>query len=333
VQTWLLFLGCAAVILVAGTRLSRHADVLAEKTGLGRTWIGIVLLSTVTSLPELATGASSVLLHDLPDIAAGDVIGSCMVNILLLTFLDFGHRQPLSSRVHQGHVLSAGFGILLIGLATMALMAGPRAPAVGWIGLPSLLLLGLYLLAMRAVFVHERSRMAAIAAGRDGADALMYEELSKVRSMLRFGAYAIALIAAAAYLPALGDEIAAMTGLGHTFVGTLFIAISTSLPELVVSAAALRLGAADMAVGNLFGSNLFNIAVLGIDDLLYTRGPLFAAVSGTHALSAVAAMTMTAAAVLGLTYRARVKGFYASWDALGIAAIYLFAISALYMMR
>jgi cation:H+ antiporter len=329
--TWMLFLGCAAVILVAGTKLSRYADMLAEKTGLGRTWIGIVLLAAVTSLPELVTGASSVIVYDLPDIAAGDVIGSCMVNILLLAFLDIGHRQPLSSRVHQGHVLSAAFGILLIGLATMSLLAGGRAPAIGWVGLPSVLYLLVYVLAMRTVFVHERSRMAALVP--DASDRLLYEEFSKAASLLRFGGYAVALIAAAAYLPALGDEIAVMTGLGHTFVGTLFIAVSTSLPELVVSVAALRLGAADMAVGNLFGSNLFNIAVLGIDDLLYTRGPLLGAVSGAHALTAVAAMTMTAVAVLGLTYRSRAKGFYASWDALGIGAIYLFAVGAVYMMR
>ena len=84
--TWLPFILCAAVITYAGSRLTRYGDIIAEKTGLGRTWIGIVLLATVTSLPELFTGVSSVLFFDVPDIAAGNVVGACMLNMLTIAF-------------------------------------------------------------------------------------------------------------------------------------------------------------------------------------------------------------------------------------------------------
>jgi cation:H+ antiporter len=100
------------------------------------------------------------------------------------------------------------------------------------------------------------------------------------------------------------------------------VAASTSLPEVVVSMAAMRIGALDMAVANLFGSNMFNVAVLGIDDLLYTRGSLLAAVSPTHMVTASAAITMTGIAVIGLTFRAGRKRFRLSWDSLAMALVY-----------
>ena len=84
---WIQFAACAAVICYAGAKLSYYGDIIAEKTGLGRTWIGVVLMASVTSLPELITGVSSVALADVPDIAAGDVLGSCMFNILIIALL------------------------------------------------------------------------------------------------------------------------------------------------------------------------------------------------------------------------------------------------------
>jgi cation:H+ antiporter len=144
---------------------------------------------------------------------------------------------------------------------------------------------------------------------------------------------ALIVIAAAIYLPHLGEEITQITGLAQTFVGTLFIAISTSLPEVVVSFAAIKLGAIDMAFGNLFGSNLFNIAILAIDDIFYTKGALISNISETHVLSATAAIAMTAIAVIGLTYRSIRKLTLISWDALGILGVYVAATLILYRMN
>lgn len=70
------FMIIAAVIVVCGTQLSKYGDMIAEKTGLGRAWTGLIILASITSLPELITGVSSVAFADLPDIAAGDIMGS-----------------------------------------------------------------------------------------------------------------------------------------------------------------------------------------------------------------------------------------------------------------
>ena len=86
-----------------------------RKPGWGRTWIGLVLLATVTSLPELATSASAVTVAAVPDIAVGDVLGSCVFNLMLIGLIELFYRPgPILSRVDQGHILSAGYGVLRI---------------------------------------------------------------------------------------------------------------------------------------------------------------------------------------------------------------------------
>ena len=85
------------------------------------------------------------------------------------------------------------------------------------------------------------------------------------------------MILAALWLPFVGEDLAQVMGWHKTFVGTVFVALATTTPEMVVTIAALRLGALNMAIANLFGSNLFNLALSALDDLLYLHGPLLSA--------------------------------------------------------
>ena len=115
----------------------------------------------------------------------------------------------------------------------------------------------------------------------------------------------LVVIIAATFLPKIGEGIAETTGLGQTFVGNIFIAISTSFPEVVVSMSAVKIDAIDLAIGNLFGSNIFNIFILAIDDIFFTKGPLLSFVNPNHIISALSAIAMTTIAIVGLTYRDR----------------------------
>jgi cation:H+ antiporter len=200
----------------------------------------------------------------------------------------------------------------------MALVAGPRAPVIGWVGVHSLLFIVGYGFAIRTIFVFERGRTSQL----PPADEAVQPAMTLRRAVTRYLAAAGVLVVAASLLPGVAEQLAGLTGLEHSFVGTLFVAATTSLPEIVVSMAAMRIGALDMAVANMFGSNLFNVAIVGVDDLLYTRGSLLAAVSPTHTIASTAAITMTGIAVIGLTFRAARKRFRLSWDALAIAAVY-----------
>ncbi len=106
---WLKLLACLAIILFAGTKVARYGDAIAEKTGLGRVWVGLILLALVTAMPELVTGVSSVALVKLPDLALGTSLGSCLFNLTILAVLDVLHRRvPILSKVSKIHIISAG---------------------------------------------------------------------------------------------------------------------------------------------------------------------------------------------------------------------------------
>ena len=318
--------------MYSGTRLSKYGDILAEKSGLGRTWIGLVLMASVTSLPELVTGISSVTFAGVPEIAVGDVLGSCVFNLLILALLDALHKpMPISSSVHQGQVLSAGFGILLLMVVAVSYYLTPHIPPIGWIGLYSIINIILYFIAMRMVYFYEKRRVSEFI--NEMAEELQYQEISTKSAILNYLANAILVVIAASFLPGIGEKIAEMTGLGQTFVGSFLIALSTSLPEIVVSVAAIRIGAADMAIGNLFGSNLFNLLLLAIDDLLFFKGPILSHVSPSHIISVYFAVIMTTIAIIGLTYRPKKKRFILSWDAMAILLSYVLYTGLLYAFR
>ncbi|MCA9814050.1 MAG: sodium:calcium antiporter [Candidatus Obscuribacterales bacterium] len=323
------FFACALAIFLAGTQLSKYGDAIAEKTGMGRTWIGLVLLATVTSLPELITGTSSVVLHDLPDIAVGAILGSCMCNILIIALLDcMSGPKPVSHQVHEGHVLSAGFGQLMLGLACLDIVAEERLPTIGWIEPLSPLFILLYILAMKLIYQHEKKRVNEFMETIE----VQYRDVSLKKAVTMFTLNSLVVVAAGVFLPDIGDRISTITGLGDTFVGSVLIAISTSLPEIVVCISAAKIGAFDMAVGNLLGSNLFNLAILSLDDALYLKGPLLEVISPTHLVGALCGLIMTSIAIIGLSYRAEKKATFIAWDALGIAFIYVVGTMILYMM-
>jgi cation:H+ antiporter len=328
---WLQFMGVALVIVLAGVRLARYGDVLGEKSGLGRSWIGLVLIAATTSLPELFAGFGATALASLPDIAVGDVFGSCMINLLVLSFMDAIQPEPLSTRAHQGHALSIGFGLLLIGIAGFGLLGGDHLPTIGWIGPATPALIALYFVSLRLSFTHEQQRRAREL--REVAHELRYAEIPVRRAAIRYSGAAALVIGAALWLPSLGGELARQTGLGEAFVGSLFIAMTTSLPEIVVSIAAVRLGAIDLGVGNILGSNLFNLLILGLDDVFYRPGSLLAAADPIHGVSVLAVVLMNALFLIGLTYRVMTKRFAVAWDTGAMAVVYATAVLLAYLMK
>ena len=330
-SVWIQFAACLAFIGWGGFKLSRYGDVIAEKTGMGGTWIGLILMATVTSLPELVTGVSAVTIANSPDIAVGDVLGSCVFNLLIIVVLDFFYRkESVYTRASQGHVLSAGFGILLIGFAgfNILLSANGTLPSFWHVGIYTPIIILLYAVAMRTVFRYEREHMNTAAEGA----AERYPGLTLKHAALRYIGSAGVVVAAALWLPFVGKAIALQMGWHQSFVGTLFVAFATSIPELAVTIGALRIGAIDMAIGNLLGSNLFDILILAIDDLLYRPGPLLSFASPSHAVTALSAMMMTGVAIIGLLYRPKTRVFKTvGWASLFLFSLYLLNTYVIYL--
>ena len=331
VSIWLQFAACVALIGLAGSELCRSGDVIAEKTGLSGSWIGLVLLASVTSLPELVIGAASVTIAGAPDIAIGDAFGSCVFNLTMLVVLDFLQRgESVYRRARLGHVVSAGFGVVLIGFAGMSLLMHGRGIglAIGHVGSYTPVILVLYALAMRAVFTYEREHREEFAEEM----AERYPRLTLRGAALRYALGAVVFVGAGTWLPFVAGRLAEIMGWRTSFVGTLFVAGATSLPELVVTVSAMRIGALDMAIANLLGSNLFDMAIVAIDDLLYVNGPILSRVSPIHAVSAMSAVVMTGIVIVGLLYRPRMRIFRAvGWVSLGLFVMYLLNSYVLYI--
>lgn len=325
-QVWTSFLVCVAVIGVAGYKLTDYGDAIADKTGMGGTWVGLVLIATVTSLPELAAGITAVTVAMLPDIAAGDVLGSCVYNLLILAIMDlFKRGPPVLTVARQEHVLSAGFGILLLGVGALGLTAASSGDTrlIGHIGFATPTLILLYFVAIRTLFRYQEREVESFTEREPD----RFPELSLRQIGVRYAIAALFVVAAGVWLPFVSEDIATVMGWNQSFTGTLFTAMSTSLPELVVTLSCLRIGAIDLAVGNILGSNLFNLLILAIDDLFYMPGPLLDAVSPLHLVSAITAMTMTGALIAGVFYRSNHRVFrIGGWTSLLLFV--LFAINS-----
>ncbi|HEX9813060.1 MAG TPA: sodium:calcium antiporter [Burkholderiales bacterium] len=332
-SAWLQFAICALLIGVAGTRLSRYGDVIAEKTGMSATWVGLLLMATVTSLPELVTGVSAVSLADAPDIAVGNVLGACVINLSMLVVLDLLDRgESVYTRASQGHILSAGFGVILAGFVGANLLFAQHewVPAIGFIGLYSPFIVLVYLVAMRTLFRYERRKRAEFVEEK----VERYPHVSLRQAYLRYAVAALIVVGAGVWLPYIGEQLAVAMQWRQSFVGSLFIALATTLPEITVTIAALRLGAVDLAVSNLLGSNLFNLLILAIDDVAYVKGALLSHVSAVHAVSAFSMVMMNGVVVVGLLYQPRGRVFRTvGWASLVLLSIYLINASFLYLYR
>jgi cation:H+ antiporter len=222
------------------------------------------------------------------------------------------------------HLLSAAFGVVMMGFVAMSLVI--RAPAVLHVGLYSPLLLGLYLLALRSVHTHERDHAAQVP------PRAMSTAEHQRRAWRHFILAALVVLAAGTWLPQVADALAAELGLSRTFVGTVFMAVVTTLPEMAVTVAALRLGALDMAIGNLLGSNMFNVFILAVDDAFYTRGPLLADAGPAHAGTAATALVMMGLVIIGLVMRPRGHVLRVlSWISVGLVAAYVINAALAYL--
>ncbi len=324
------FLFCAVVIFLAGKKLAHYGDLIAELTGLGKAWIGLILMASVTSLPELMVGISSSAIVQSADLAVGDILGSCAFNLGILALMDAftPKNRPLFGYASQSHVLAAALGLILVAMAGVGIYFPNDLVITPSIGLTSVSFMIIYLAAVKIIYQYGKKTQTETVAG-DDQDAPAVELKSVVAWYVL---YAAIIIAAALFLPHFAEKIAEQTGLGKSFVGTLFLAASTSLPEIAVSLAAVRMGSVDLSVGNLLGSNIFNVFILFIDDLFYTKGHLLKDASEVNMVSVFSVILMSAIAIIGLTYRTTEKRYLLAWDALLIFLIYVLNIVLLYKM-
>lgn len=290
----------SALIFLVASRLSRHADTIADETGLGGLWIGTVLLAASTSLPEVFTTVNAALL-DAPDIGVGDIFGANMANMLILAVLDiiFARRRILA-RVAGEHAQFGLLGILLMVMAGIGMITGGWG-RIGHVGVETIMISAVYLVGMR-IFYYSAD-MKPHLSGATEAGSPSRARLREAGAGFAFGTFGLFVLTPLLVLSA--EAVSLEAGISATFVGTLLVGLTTTLPELSTTFSAIRLGAFDLAVGNLFGSVMFNMVLLLLMDVAYRRGPLLGFVARDHLLTILLGVALLTLGIVAILSRRR----------------------------
>ncbi len=328
---WIIFLFAALAVLFSGQRLTKAADQLAEVTGISRGFIGVILLGFVTSLPELVSTISASLFCNAPNLALGNIFGSNAANLAILAFLDLAIVRRTNHQRHklnEENHLTAYLSLIIISLALMGL-AGRGFWHIFHVDFFSLLIAVVYIIGLQKLHRFQLPSGPNASSFHNTPSKVIPPELK--RSLL---INAGIIIAASMTLAASAEHIATITGGGTTFVGNSLLAIATSLPESVVTFSAVSIGSFAMAAGNIFGSNIFNIAILSLADLFFFRSTLFAAASPSQSLIAAIGLLMTGLYLFAGGYASE-KRLAGRWriDSLLVVGVYLFSLYALFSLR
>lgn len=322
------FVVSALAIVVAGIFLVRSSERIGELTKIGSLFAGSLLLAGATSLPELLVDISAIR-SGLPDLAVGDLMGSSLMNLLILAVADLSHRssKKMFSRAGAQHALSATISINMTAIAAIAIFLSPHLARIGLgeIGLGPIAIGISYLLALRLLyFDRPKDPVRTSESAQAGRKEL-------VRSISVYFASALAIFVAAPYLAEAAGKISELSGLGDTFVGTTLVAFCTSLPEIVSTVTAVRMGAFELAVGNIFGSNAFNMVLLIPLDYIH-EGSLLGAVSRNHVLTALSVILASSVAVMGQLYQVERRRKLVEPDAFAVIGIVTGALLILYWL-
>jgi cation:H+ antiporter len=259
-------------------------------------------------------------------LAAGNFFGSNMVNVVLIALVDLINFQvPLLRRVAVNHALTAALTTVLMLVAVIAIL-GHVDMAIGWVGVDSLLLIILY---FGGVWLIQREGKAQVATPITVEPGPEFPSLR--RGLIGFGITAVVLVLVVPFLVSASSGIAAITGLGTGFIGTALLSIVTSLPELIAALAAMRMNAFDMAVGNLFGSSVFNMLALGLADFFYTDGRFLEAIDENFVLVGLLGLLLTNMALVGNLARVERKFLFIEIDAIAIIIVYILGMYLLFL--
>lgn len=323
-MVYIIFILAGIITVLASIKLSQYADVMSEKTAMGGMMVGTLLLAGATSLPEVSTSFSAAAIGN-ADIAVGNMIGSNLFNLFVLAAFDFVLRKrQILHRAEKDHIYTALLGILLTVLVMLALWLRLDIAILG-IGLDALIIGITYIVGMIVI-----SRLPKLS---NEIEAEVSEEepnnpsasLSAKAAIFRFIIAALVILATGTALSITGDQIAIITGIGSSFIGSFLVAAVTSLPEAVAVLVALRLNNVNMAVGAILGSNIFNMIILALSDPVYTEGTLISGVSGAAMITSVGVLIMSLLILYTLLKKKSISVVSYVWPSAIIIIIYFVA--------
>lgn len=324
----------AAAVWFAGTRLARYADAIATQTGIGRAFLGMILLGGVTSLPELAVSVTATVEGN-PVLSINDVLGSAAINVVILALADaFIGRKALTSTAPSSTLMLQGvLSIILLGMVAGAVISGDR----------TILGMGWWSWAILAVYIGSVALLANARTAKEWKprhtppkekDGGTRESEWPLRRLIGFTcAVGVVIVAAGFVLAQSGAAIAEQTGLGASFFGAIFLAAATSLPEVSTVLSAVRLRQYEMAFSDAIGTNLFNVTILVLVDLLHPGDPVLRAAGPFAAFAALLALLLTATFMVGMLERRDRTVLRMGWDSALVLLAYSIGVAVLYGLR
>lgn len=299
------FVAAALMIVFAGTRLAGLADRLADRTGLGEAFTGAVLLGASTSLPGI-TASVTAAWDGMPELALSNALGGIAVQTAFLAIADCFYRQANLEHA-AASASNMMMGALLIALlaAILIAMVGPTYEIFSMHVMTPILFAG-YVLGMRMIYTARSNPMwlpnVTQATRLDKPDKVKNE--ASLRSQwIHFAVSAVIVIVAGWTVTRAAESFVVHVGISASMAGGLLVAISTSLPELVTSVAAVRRGALTLAVGGILGGNAFDTLFAAAADIAYTEGSIYQAVSDREISLVALTIMMSAVLLLGLLRR------------------------------
>jgi cation:H+ antiporter len=317
VEAWLQYLGASIVVFAGGWTLVRFGDAIGEQTGLGRVWAGVILLATATSLPELVTGITAVRGLDSPNLAVGGAFGANSLNLLVIAVLGIKWHGILRDPTVETRQMGSAGVILLLMAGGILILGREELGVPSWIirVLPITMIVAyvitvLWTIGQLGSVLRSFRRSGRSTTSTDGSAGPGFSfGRPSAPLMKNIGGYLFAVgivTVGGIWLAIAADGVSDAMGWSSSFVGAQFLPISTTLPEFSVALASLRIGAPDLALSNLLGSNMFNIGiVLSADSLAYTKGALFTDVSSIHLIATAAGLAMTLILIPGLVSSSR----------------------------
>ncbi|HBG62134.1 MAG: hypothetical protein A2Y03_08780 [Omnitrophica WOR_2 bacterium GWF2_38_59] len=331
---WIQFFISAVFIVLAGIRLTEYADKLSEQSNIGKAWIGIILLGLVTSLPEAIVSLTSVISLKANNMAIGNLLGSNNFNPMLIVLMDAFYRKgSMTNDIarNKSHDISASFAVILTLVVIGEIFLGKNGFSfrASFVSFGSILIAVLYFAGMWYLSKADSDQIKLYKK-----DPIKAQDctVSALEIWTNLTVSAVIVVLAAMWLAQSADVIADRTGLGRTFVGSIFLAVVTSLPEMVVSLSALRLGAFDMAIGNIFGSNMTNLFVVFLCDLFY-KGAILTSVDPVHILTASSSIVLVLISCVGMKIKHKRGLFGLGWDSVLMILIFVAVNILLYRFR
>jgi cation:H+ antiporter len=300
-----IFLLCATVIGVCGTRLAAVVDALADRAGFGEALTGAVLLGAVTSLSGSVLSVTAAL-EGQADLALSNAYGGIAVQTVFLTVADLSYR-----RVNLEHAAASAEnilqGALLICLLAILLSAS-YSPDITVLGVhpATLILLAGYGYGIHLTYRARRAPMwrpKLTSETREDIPEEQNEGMNLSRLLVSFLILALILGVTGWLLQRVAGALVERTGVSALIVGMLFTSLATSLPELVTTVAAVRRGAVTLAFSGIIGGNAYDTLFAAFADIAYRPGSIYHAGDGLLLFWLAIAVLMTAVLIMGMLVR------------------------------